>query len=138
VRGLVSGSSARTHGNDDGYAYRLLLVAVPDDDELHLAPVVEDVVWMRRLADAGLIAIQSEPWPHVRIFETRPDRTICGAEMLGPFDHPERPDEPCIACMAETLGCFDDGVQRLAARWVEHWPDLPREIALAEYQARRA
>jgi hypothetical protein len=98
-------------GGPDGYAYRLLLVAVPDDDEVHFVPVVEDVVWMRRLADTGLAV---------------------------PFDHPEPPDEPCIACMAETLGCFDDGVQRLAARWVEHWPDLPREIALAEYQARRA
>jgi hypothetical protein len=125
-------------GGPDGYAYRLLLVAVPDDDEVHFVPVVEDVVWMRRLADTGPAAIQSEPWPHVRIFETQPDRTICGAETLGPGEPADRHDEFCARCMALVDGCFDDGVERLAARWAEHWPDLPREIALAEHRARRA
>lgn len=128
----------RWMGDDAGYAYRLLLVAVPDDARLHFAPVVEDVVWMLKLHDDRLDALHGEPWPHVRIFETHHHRTICGAEMLGPFEMAHGLAEHCDACIEETGGCFADGVRRLAERWVEHWPDLPREIALAEHRARWA
>jgi hypothetical protein len=125
-------------GGPDGYTHRLLLVAVPDDDEVHFVPVVADVVWMRRLADTGLAVPFGESWPHVRVFETQDTSTICGAETLGPGGSPGPDDEICARCMALVGGCFDDGVERLAQLWVEHWPGLPREIALAEYQARRA
>jgi hypothetical protein len=126
---------SRSAGNDDGYAFQLELVAVAGEPEprVHFVPLVRDVVWMMR---PGVPADHhNSAWPYARIFEHQPPTTICGEAAAGPFDGPVTADH-CPRCLHGATDSFAAGVVHLAFRWGEHWLDLPREEALAEYKAR--